>query len=96
MVPNLTESVSLGTDGKIHVTLGNLSVTEDYEIEGLFTETEIKAVKGEILTNEMHAHNTFDAPETVKTVSFDGAKAEGNKLTLTIPKCSVIHLELTV
>ena len=96
MVPNLTESVSLGLDGKIHVTIGNLSVSEDYDIEGIFTETELKSVRGEILTNEMHAHNTFDAPETVKTVEFNDASVNGNTLIFTVPKCSVLHLELTV
>lgn len=96
MVPNLTESVSLSKDGKIHITIGNLSVSEDYDIEGIFTETEIKAVKGEILTNEMHAHNTFDAPNEVHTVEYTRAKAEGNKLTFNVPRCSVLHLELTV
>ncbi|MBQ7863641.1 MAG: alpha-N-arabinofuranosidase, partial [Lachnospiraceae bacterium] len=39
-VPNLTESVSLGTDGKIHITMTNLSVNEDYEIEGLLADAE--------------------------------------------------------
>jgi len=96
MVPNLNESVSLGEDGKIHITLNNLSIEKDYEIEGVFAETEIKAVKGEILTGEMHAHNTFDNPEAVKTVSFDGCKIQDNKLVFTIPACSVLHLEVTV
>ena len=96
MVPNLTESVSLGTDGKIHVTIGNLSISEDYDVEGIFAETEIKAVKGEILTGEMTAHNTFDAPETVKTAAYEVTGICGNKVTFTVPKCSVLHLEITI
>lgn len=91
-VPNLTESVSVDKNGLIHVTLTNLSVSEDYEVEGIFAETPVKGVKGEILTNEMHAHNTFDAPNTVFTTEFMGAKANGNKISLTVPKCSVLHL----
>ena len=96
MVPNLNESVSLGTDGKIHITLTNLSVDEDYEIEGQLTEAEVLDVKGTILVNEMHAHNTFDNPEVVKTAEFDGCKVVDNKLVFTIPACSVLHLEVTV
>ena len=95
-VPNLNESVSLGKDGKIHITLNNLSIEKDYEIEGILAETEIKEVKGTILTGEMHAHNTFDAPDTVHTESFTGCSAQGNKLKFTIPACSVLHLEVTV
>ena len=86
----------LAADGKIHVTLTNLSCSEDYDIEGFFAETDIKSVKADILTEEMHAHNTFDAPETVKTASFAGIKATGNKLSFKMPKCSVMHIEVTV
>lgn len=94
MVPNFTESASVDENGRIHVTLTNLSATDSYELEGIFAETAIKSVKAEILTEDMHAHNTFDAPETVKTVSFDSIKAEGNKLSFTMPKCSVMHIEI--
>ncbi len=95
-VPNLNESVSLGTDGRIHITMTNLSADQDYEIEGQLAEAEILEVKGSILTNEMHAHNTFDAPEVVKTEEFNGCKVVDNKLVYTIPACSVLHLEVTV
>jgi alpha-N-arabinofuranosidase len=95
-VPNLTESVSVDATGKIHVTLGNLSATESYDIEGFFAETPVKAVKADILTDKMQAHNTFDAPETVKVKAFDGVKAEGNKISLSLPACSVMHIEVTV
>lgn len=95
-VPNLTESVSLGTDGKVHITMTNLSVSEDYEIEGLLADTEVLEVKGMVLTNKMNAHNTFDAPEVVKTEEFNGCSIVDNKLVFTIPACSVLHLEVTV
>ena len=94
MVPNLTESVSMDSEGKIHITITNLSYTEDFDIQGILSETEIKKVKASILTEEMHAHNTFDNPDVVKTVSFDNIKADGNKLSFTMPKCSVMHIEV--
>ncbi len=95
-VPNLHESVSLGTDGKIHVTLNNLSVEEAYEIEGVFAETQIKAVEGTILTNEMKAHNTFDNPNKVHPVKFDDCEITKEGIKFTIPPCSVLHLALEV
>jgi len=95
-VPNLTESVSLGADGKIHITMTNLSAEEDYEIEGQLAEAEVVGVKGTVLTNSMQAHNTFDAPEVVKTEEFTGCKVVENKLVFTIPARSVLHLEVTV
>ena len=96
MVPNLNESVSLGKDGKIHITMTNLSVEKDYEIEGELADAEILEVEGTILTNEMHAHNTFDAPDTVQAKEFDGCRVADNKLVFTIPACSVLHLSVTV
>lgn len=96
MVPNLNESVSYGTDGKVHITLANLSVKEAYEIEGILADTEIESVGGTVLTGEMHAHNTFDNPDEVHTSPFTECRIEDNKLAFTIPACSVLHLEVTV
>ena len=95
-VPCMNESVSLGTDGKIHITLTNLSADKDYTVDGTVMDTEIKAVKGEIVTGEIHEHNTFDEPEVVTLEAFDEHKAEGSSLKFTIPAASVLHLELTV
>ncbi|MBQ2803297.1 MAG: alpha-N-arabinofuranosidase [Lachnospiraceae bacterium] len=95
-VPNLQESVSLGKDGRIHVTLNNLSVSEAYEIDAVFTETQIQAVQGTILTNEMHAHNTFEKPDMVHPESFDEVEIAGNRLQFTIPACSVLHLAVEI
>ena len=94
-VPNLSESVSMDAKGKIHVTLTNLSLDEDTDIEALFAHTPIKSVKGTILTGKMTDHNTFDKPEKVKSKKFNGATIDGETVKFTIPACSVLHLELT-
>ena len=65
-VPNLYESVSVDAEGRINITLNNLSISDSYNIEGIFVDREIKSVKAAILTNEMCAYNDFDAPEVVK------------------------------
>jgi len=95
MVPNLTESVSLGTDGKIHITMTNLSIDKDYEIDGTVSDTEITSVKGEIVGGEIHLHNTFESPETVTVKNFDAVSFNGGEIKFTIPASSVLHLELT-
>lgn len=95
-IPDLSESVSLGRDGKLHVTLTNASLTENAEIEGFFAETPIRSVKGSVLTNEMHAHNTFAEPDTVHTAEFQEVTVSENKLCFTIPACSVLHLEVEI
>jgi alpha-N-arabinofuranosidase len=94
MVPNLHESVSMAKDGKVHITLNNLSATDHFEIESVLFETSVKSVKGTILTGDIRAYNTFENPENVKTKEFTASTVTGNKVLFTIPACSVLHLEL--
>ena len=94
MVPNLQESVSMGQDGLLHVTLVNLSLDEAQNIETVLTDASVDEVTGTILTNSMTAHNTFDAPDTVHTESFSDVKISDGNVTFTIPPCSVLHLAM--
>lgn len=95
-VPNLTESVSLGKDGKLHVTMTNLSAEDSEEIEAVFTDTVIKAVRGTVLTGAMRDHNTFEAPDTVTTSELAQCQSEGNIVRFAIPARSVLHLEVEI
>ena len=94
-VPNLTESVSI-KDGKLHITLTNLSATESYNIDGLVADTKIKKVKAQIIAGDITDHNTFDNPEVVVAKSFDAIKVTDNKLVFEIPKSSVMHIEVEI
>ena len=51
----------------------------------------LSKVSGEIVTGKMNAHNTFDAPDTVKTENFTAELCEGG-ISFNIPACSVLHL----
>ena len=42
----------------------------------------------------IQAHNTFDDPEHVRPVVFEGARLEGERLLATLPPRSVTVLEL--
>ncbi len=96
-VPNLTESVSLGVDGKLHITVNNLSVTEDFAVEAVLTDAVAKAATAEILTAKMCDCNTFEAPETVVPADFSAqVNVAGDKLTFTIPACSVLHIAVEI
>ncbi len=96
MVPNLTESVSLGKDGRIHITLTNLSCSESCEVRAALADTVIKGSSAEIVTGEMQAHNTFDAPETVRAEKFTDYTAEGSELKIKMPARSVLHIALDI
>ncbi len=96
LIPNLTESVSRAADGSITVTIANLSLDDTYPVETVFAEGTPECVTGTILTGAMDAHNTFDAPETVKTADFSDAKLENGAISFNIPPCSVISLKVTL
>ena len=91
LVPNLSESASMDEDGRLQITIGNLSVTDSAPIEAQIIGLKAKSVNAQILTNEMHAMNTFDAPDTVKSEAYDvELTSDGFKCTL--PPCSVAHI----
>lgn len=92
MVPNLTESVSVDAEGVLHITLTNLSVEESYDIDTTLVDFKASSVTGEIVTNEMHAMNTFEEPETVHAEAFNNVELTDKGLKFTIPACSVLHL----
>lgn len=42
----------------------------------------------------MHAHNTFDEPETVKEEVFQDVELTDRGASFVIPACSVVSLEI--
>ena len=93
-VPNLTESVSVAEDGAVHITLTNLSLDKDYEIRTILTDYQVNEVKGEIVHGEMHEMNTFETPDQVRVKEFNEVEKTAEGIKFTIPKCSVLHLEV--
>ena len=93
-VPNLTESVSVAQDGAVHITLTNLSLDKDYEIRTILTDYQVNEVKGEIVHGEMHEMNTFETPDQVCVKEFNEVEKTAEGIRFTIPKCSVLHLEV--
>ena len=96
MVPNLTESASVDKNGKVHLTITNLSIDEDYEIESILLGAQIKNVKASVVKGKMDMRNTFEAPDTVKEEKFDNISFEQNIIKYTIPASSVMQIEVTV
>ena len=91
-VPNLQESASVAEDGTINITVNNLSADTDSPVELFLTDTEIHEIKAEIVTNEMHAMNTFENPDVVTEVPFTEFKQENGKVSFVLPACSVMHI----
>ena len=77
----------------LHLTITNLSVSESYEVDAAILDREIKEeVKGEIVTEEMHAKNTFEEADKVCVKEFSGVQVTEKGLKFTIPACSVLHV----
>ncbi|MDF2587035.1 MAG: alpha-N-arabinofuranosidase [Anaerocolumna sp.] len=91
-VQNLHESASIDENGNLNITINNLSATDAYDITSTILDMKVTSVKGEILTNKMNAHNTFDNPNVVQTEVFTDFKITEKGVDFTIPPCSVIHL----
>lgn len=52
-------------------------------------------MKGRILTSKkIQDYNSFENPDSIKPVSFDGAKLTNNKLVIQLPTNSVVVLTL--
>lgn len=81
--------------GPIHLSLANADPHRAIEVSCALAGVSPTGVSGRVLTApDMTAHNTFDAPDTVKPVAFDGARLADGKLTVTLPPKSVVVLEL--
>ena len=93
-LPRLTESASVAADGTLHITLSNLDPEHACPIETEIRGRAVRKVTGRVLHGEMHAKNTFDAPEQVVITPFTDAAAEGNRLRFTMPACSVLSLRV--
>ena len=94
MVPNLSESVSIDADGVMHITMTNLDLEHAYPIETTILGKKVESIKAQIVTQEMHARNTFEDPENVTVQSFEGVEKVHAGIKFTIPACSVLHIAL--
>ncbi len=93
-VTDVHESVSVDKDGVVTVTLNNLSLTDEKELEIVLAEKKPSSVEGTILHGAMNAHNTFEEPENVVEKEFQEFTLTERGITLTIPPCSVMMLRI--
>lgn len=101
-VPVLSESVSVleGEEGhrKIAtITLSNASLGEGYHVAITLPVNQRFQGKAEVtlLTEEVHAHNTFEEPQKVQPVRKQENWA-GNQVEVTLPPCSVMSITCPV
>lgn len=93
-LPAVSQSVSVSEDGRMHITISNASLEEDFDIDCIMPRAEYTSVSAKVLTAGYKECNTFEAPEAVKPAAFEGVKLDGEKLSFKLPKCSVIAIDL--
>jgi alpha-N-arabinofuranosidase len=94
-VPAVNASASRDAAGKLHLSLVNLDPHRSVQVSAKLTGAAPKSVAGRVLTApEMDSHNTFEQPDAVKPMGFDGAKLDGETLNINLPSKSVVVLEI--
>lgn len=93
-LPAISQSASVDADGKMHITLSNASLDEEFDIECVMPRAEYTTATAKVLSGGFNACNTFDNPDAVAPTAFDGIKLCGEKLCIKLPKCSVVSIEL--
>jgi alpha-N-arabinofuranosidase len=92
-LPLVSGSASL-KDQALFLTLTNCHAAQEVElVVDLLGGGAIHSAAGRVLTGEIHAHNTFEAPETVTPAPL-ALDARGSRLHLTLPPASVAAIQL--
>jgi alpha-L-arabinofuranosidase len=95
-IPSLSVSSSRDKAGKVHVSFCNLDAARPLPATIKLEKMQALSVSGTILAaDSIAAHNTFDSPDKVKPVRYEGAElADENTITLTLPPASIVVLEI--
>jgi alpha-N-arabinofuranosidase len=94
-IPAMSITASQDASGKIHVSLVNLDPHNTITFSSSLNGLKWGKVSGQILTSaNLTDINTFQQPDKVELKSFNGAKKDGDKLTVNLPAKSVVTLEL--
>lgn len=94
-IAKISSSVSRGPAGTITMSLCNLDPNGSARLICEFRGGQPTGASGAILRGEtMNAHNTFDAPETVRPVPFSGFTRAAERMEVELPPMSVVVLSL--
>lgn len=93
-LPAVSASASMDIDGLTNITITNIQTSkgEDVVIE---LPQKGKSVSARIVTsNKIQDYNSFDRPETIKSIAFKDVSVKGSQLTVKIPPHSVLLLQV--
>jgi len=94
-IPAVTSSASRDRKGKIHMTFTNADPHNDLEVNIELRGLQPGKITGSLLASKvLSAMNTFENPDALHSIPFEGAKISKNMLNLKLPAASVVMLEL--
>jgi alpha-N-arabinofuranosidase len=81
-------------DRTLFLTLTNSHAEHETEVTlSLLGDAVANGGSAQVLTGEIHAHNTFEAPKTIQPASM-ALEVEGRDLVLNLPPASVVAVEI--
>jgi alpha-N-arabinofuranosidase len=94
-LPAVSCSASRDSLGVTHISLVNIDAKNAQDISLNLKGGKYTGVTGRILASgKVQDYNTFENPDKIKPVTFNGAALKGTNLTVKLPPCSVVVLEL--
>jgi alpha-N-arabinofuranosidase len=94
-IPAVSASASRDEQGVMHLSLCNLNHEQAVSLSCEFRGMQPASVTGRVLTAEaINTYNTFEQPELIKPVAFNGATLLESTLAIDLPAKSVVVLEL--
>lgn len=92
---SVSASASKDKNNIVHISLVNIDDKNAKPISLTLEGNTYKTISGRILASpKINDHNTFEQPEKIKPVVFNGAKLKDNVITVQLPAASVLVLEL--
>ncbi|MBD5271572.1 MAG: alpha-N-arabinofuranosidase [Bacteroides sp.] len=90
---DLLQATASRKDGKTAVSLTNVSIDRDMDVELPLGDFKVKTVEGSIITAPtIDSYNDFGKAETVTLKPFKGARIGKGKVTLKLPAKSIVTL----
>jgi alpha-N-arabinofuranosidase len=94
-LPAVSASASKDKNGVVHLSLVNIDAQKPQDVTINLRGVSAGNVTGRVLASaRVQDHNTFNQPEQVKPVAFHGASLKNGMLTVKLPACSVVVLEV--
>ncbi|WP_205569516.1 alpha-N-arabinofuranosidase [Arachidicoccus soli] len=94
-IPAVNASASVDSLGRVHITLVNLDANNDITVSADLEGENHSSISGQILDSKnLTDVNSFSNKNLVITKKFDGAKMKQHTVTVTLPKHSVVCLEI--